>query len=82
MSFKVDSIDNYDHPQLGFGINQQKAAAELRRLADEIEKPLPAFGGEYICLAKTITMETLIDDDYAMTSLTLQFATKKRARAL
>ncbi len=77
MSFKVDVIDNYRNSKLGFSIDQKKAAAELRRLADEIEKPLPDMGGEYICLQDAITMETVQRDDYAMTTLVLQFATKK-----
>lgn len=77
MSFKVDVIDNYRHEKVGFGIDQQKAAAELRRLADEIEKPVPELGGEYIVLQETITMESVQHDDYAMTTIVLQFATKK-----
>lgn len=77
MSFKVDVIDNYRDSKLGFGINQAKAAAELRRLADEIEKPLPELEGEYLCLQEAVTMESVQVEDYAMTTLVLQFATKK-----
>jgi hypothetical protein len=77
MSFKVDVIDNYKNQKVGFGIDQKKAAAELRRLADEIEKPLPDMGGEYICLQEAITMESVNHEDYAMTTLVLEFATKK-----
>jgi hypothetical protein len=81
MSFKVDVIDNYKNSKLGFSIDKKKAAAELRRLADEIEKPIPEMGGEYICLQDAITMETVSRDDYAMTTLILEFATKKSDKA-
>jgi hypothetical protein len=77
MSFTVDAIDSYYHPKIGFGIDQKKAAIELRRLADEIEKPIPEMGGEYICIQEAITLETVNIDDYAMTTLVLKFATKK-----
>lgn len=82
MSFKVDAIDNYKHEKVGFGIDQKKAAAELRRLADEIENPASHMNGEYICLQNAITMETVQQDEYAMTTLVLEFATKKGAPPL
>ncbi len=77
MSFKVDAIDNYYHQKIGFGIDKIKAVSELRRLADEIEKPLPGMAGEYICLQEAITLESVQHEDYAMTTLVLKFATKK-----
>jgi hypothetical protein len=78
MSFRANDITTYDHEKIAFGIDQKKAAAQLRRLADEIEKPVPNMGGEYILLQEVTITEVNSVEDFSMTTITLQFATKKR----
>jgi hypothetical protein len=79
MSFRCEDIANYDSQSISFGVDKMKVAAQLRKLADEVEKPLPFDDpeAEYILLQGVETKYTVEHDDFAMTTITLKFATKK-----
>lgn len=81
MSFHSEDISSYGHDSISFGADQQKTVAQLRRLADEIEAnhgSRDTYDGEYICFQGAETKYSVESDDYAMTTITLRFATKKK----
>lgn len=73
--FRAHEITSYEGP-FNFGIDQKKAAAQLRKLADEIENALPA-GREYRALSMVDIIDSVDMNDYSMTTVVLKFATIK-----
>jgi len=81
MSFHAEEISSYDNQAVSFGMDRDKVVFQLRKLADEIEKQhrIRDAAAEYILLQSAETRYTVEADDYAMTTITLKFATKKGA---
>jgi hypothetical protein len=81
MSFHAEDISNYNHESLSFGIDKTKTVTQLRKLADEVEAGWNSRDpdAEYIVFQGAETKYEIVADDYAFTTITLKFATKKGA---
>lgn len=81
MSFEIEDIGVY-HPIINFAYSKEKTAAQLRKLADQIEKTYrstdPNVDIEYAALQEIKTEHTVYREDYSMTTISIKFVTRKR----
>jgi hypothetical protein len=83
---RTADITSYAHPNYAFGIDRKKVAAEMRRMADDIEAGAKgAVGGGrglYISFQGVTIIDEISNCDYSFTTYSFKFATNKQENSV